>query len=67
MKATCSSETSVAFQRTTRRYITEDKFFNFRIDHAADAGLGTVYETFTDGSEIPYVVSPANSMDCISL
>jgi hypothetical protein len=27
MKATCSSETSVNFQRTTRRYIPEDRPF----------------------------------------
>jgi hypothetical protein len=34
MEATCSSETSVDFQRTTRRYIPEERTFLYlRISH----------------------------------
>jgi hypothetical protein len=46
MKATCSTETSVDFQRTTLRYIPEDTILQFIITNSSsskDLGKYTVY------------------------
>jgi hypothetical protein len=45
MKATCSSETSVHFQRTTRRYIPEDRtLHNYRCENLKSYNTVTVFE-----------------------
>jgi hypothetical protein len=44
MKVRCSSETSADFQRTTRRYITEDKtFYNHRCENLKSYKIINVY------------------------
>jgi hypothetical protein len=60
MKATVSFDTSVDSQPATRRVIPKGRTL---IDHVADAGQGTVYETVIDGSEIERIASPVDSME----
>jgi hypothetical protein len=45
MEATCSSETSIDFQWTTRRYIQEDKTLDNRVRFPVEGGTFLFYIT----------------------